>query len=98
MPFAHAQNRNSGWTFGTAANDLVFCDLTVIKFKCDYKWKAATVIGDNLDNGLPPKFAFIMKRIWANQSTSIPPEIMRKPLVFWGFQGEQKLINLLKLI
>ena len=56
--------------FGTAANDPVFCDLTVIKFKYDYKWKAATVTGDNLDNGLSPKFAFIMKRIWANQLLS----------------------------
>ena len=32
----------------------------------------------------------------ANQLTSIPPEIIRKPLVFWWFQGEQKLINSLK--
>ena len=32
-----------------------------------------------------------------NELTSISPEMIRKPPVFLRFQGEQKLINLLKL-
>ena len=37
--------------------------------------------------GLSPNFASSIKQIWA-KLTSIPPEIIRKPMVFCWFQGE----------
>ena len=46
--------------------------------------------------GIVTNFASNMKRILANffpQLISILLEIMRKPIVFWWFQGEQNLIN-----
>ena len=38
--------------------------------------------------GYLPNFACNIKWIWANYLTSISPEIIRKPVVFWWFQGE----------
>ena len=42
-------------------------------------------------------FASKIKWISANKLTSINPEFIRKPEVFWWFQGRYKLIHSLKL-
>ena len=42
---------------------------------------------------MSPSFTSNIKWVQADRTTSIPPEIIRKLVVFWWFQGGQKLIN-----
>ena len=67
--------------------------LVVSKFQLnqkDQQWHLNKLIVDI------SKFASNKKRVEANYITFVSPEIIRKPMVFWWFRGEENFINLLK--